>query len=121
MQRRLDTLNDELETMREQAAKSAANSWSNAKASAADHGEELRFLPIIQTPPEDISEVETTHYTEVTPPVAADTGVPTLEDTEKETIRRSLERNNGKRKATARELNISERTLYRKIREYGLE
>lgn len=45
----------------------------------------------------------------------------TLEDTERETIRRSLERNEGRRKATARELNISERTLYRKIKEYGLE
>ena len=45
----------------------------------------------------------------------------TLEDTEKETIRRSLERNDGKRKKTAEELQISERTLYRKIKEYGLE
>lgn len=45
----------------------------------------------------------------------------TLEDTERETIRRSLERNGGRRKATAQELKISERTLYRKIREYGLE
>ena len=45
----------------------------------------------------------------------------TLEDTERETIRRSLERNGGRRKATAQELNISERTLYRKIKEYGLE
>lgn len=120
MQRRLDSLTDELDSMREQAAKSSANSWNNAKASAADHAEELRFLPIIQSPSDNFNEVETTHYTEVTPPASA-AGVPTLEDTEKETIRRSLERNNGKRKATARELNISERTLYRKIREYGLE
>ena len=45
----------------------------------------------------------------------------TLEETERETIRRSLENNGGRRKATARELNISERTLYRKIKEYGLE
>lgn len=45
----------------------------------------------------------------------------TLEETERETIMRSLERNAGKRKATARELNISERTLYRKIKEYGIE
>lgn len=45
----------------------------------------------------------------------------TLSDTEKETIRQSLERNGGKRKAAAKELNISERTLYRKIKEYGLE
>ena len=47
--------------------------------------------------------------------------VRTLEDTERETIRRSLENNGGRRKATAQELNISERTLYRKIKEYGLE
>ena len=45
----------------------------------------------------------------------------TLEQTERDTIRRSLERNGGRRKATARELNISERTLYRKIKEYGLD
>ncbi len=51
----------------------------------------------------------------------ADASMMTLEDTERETIRRSLERNGGRRKATAQELKISERTLYRKIREYGLE
>ncbi len=45
----------------------------------------------------------------------------TLEDNEREMIRRSLERNGGLRKATARELKISERTLYRKIKEYGIE
>ncbi len=44
-----------------------------------------------------------------------------LEDTERETIRRALMRNNGKRKKTADELRISERTLYRKIKEYNLE
>lgn len=46
---------------------------------------------------------------------------PTLEQTERETIRLSLERNGGRRRATALELNISERSLYRKIKEYGLE
>jgi transcriptional regulator with PAS, ATPase and Fis domain len=45
----------------------------------------------------------------------------TLEDTERETIKRSLERNGGKRRKAAEELQISERTLYRKIKEYGLE
>lgn len=44
-----------------------------------------------------------------------------LEDTERETIRKALARNNGKRKKTAAELQISERTLYRKIKEYNLE
>ncbi len=45
----------------------------------------------------------------------------TLEDNERETIRRALLRNDGRRKAAADELQISERTLYRKIKEYGLE
>lgn len=44
-----------------------------------------------------------------------------LEEVEKEMIIRALERNNGKRKAAADELGISERTLYRKIKEYNLE
>lgn len=48
-------------------------------------------------------------------------GPVTLEDTERDTIAKALERNGGKRRDAARELNISERTLYRKIKEYGLE
>ena len=44
-----------------------------------------------------------------------------LEDAEKEMIKKSLERHNGKRKKCAEELKISERTLYRKIKEYNLE
>ena len=44
-----------------------------------------------------------------------------LNDVEKKTILMALERNKGKRRNAARELNISERTLYRKIKEYGIE
>ena len=44
-----------------------------------------------------------------------------LDDVEKEMIRKALERNHGKRKSAAQDLNISERTLYRKIKEYGLD
>lgn len=44
-----------------------------------------------------------------------------LEVIEKEMIIKALERHKGKRKEAARELGISERTLYRKINEYGLE
>ncbi len=44
-----------------------------------------------------------------------------LEDVEKEMIRKALERHNGKRKNAAADLKISERTLYRKIKEYNLE
>ncbi len=45
----------------------------------------------------------------------------TMQQTEKQAIEDSLRRNEGKRKAAAAELQISERTLYRKIKEYGLE
>lgn len=45
----------------------------------------------------------------------------TLDDYEREVVKRALERNLGRRKETARALGISERTLYRKIKEYGLE
>ena len=44
-----------------------------------------------------------------------------LEDSERELIRKALERNGNNRRKTAGELKISERTLYRKIKEYGLE
>lgn len=43
-----------------------------------------------------------------------------LQDKELELIKKSLERNKGKRKAAANELGISERTLYRKIKQYDL-
>jgi DNA-binding NtrC family response regulator len=45
----------------------------------------------------------------------------TLEDSEKDTIVAALERNGGSKKRAAAELNISERTLYRKIRDYNLD
>ncbi|MCC8171954.1 MAG: sigma-54 dependent transcriptional regulator [Parabacteroides sp.] len=44
-----------------------------------------------------------------------------LEDVEKEMIRKALERHGGRRKNAASDLKISERTLYRKIKEYNLE
>lgn len=44
-----------------------------------------------------------------------------LEEVEKDMIKRALERHKGKRRNAAQELKISERTLYRKIKEYGLE
>lgn len=44
-----------------------------------------------------------------------------LDDVEKEMIRKALERHHGKRKNAANDLKISERTLYRKIKQYGLD
>lgn len=43
-----------------------------------------------------------------------------LDSSERETIIRTLARNGGSRKRTALELKVSERTLYRKMKEYGI-
>ncbi len=84
----------------------------------ADHAGALVHVPKAAADP-DCSEAE---YTEL-PSQAPDSGdePATLEDTERELIRAALDRNDGRRKAAAKELNISERTLYRKIKEYGFE
>ena len=43
-----------------------------------------------------------------------------LETQELNIIKKALEKNRGKRKIAAKELGISERTLYRKIKQYDL-
>ena len=52
--------------------------------------------------------------------LADEPALTTMEEIERESIRRALERNNGSRKMAANELHISERTLYRKIKEFNL-
>lgn len=70
---------------------------------------------------------QTTHHTDETTTDDAETPIDvtpvtmTLDEIERQTIEQSLRRHNGHRKAVAAELNISERTLYRKLKEYGLE
>lgn len=44
-----------------------------------------------------------------------------LDEVEKDMIKRALAKHGGKRRGAAQDLNISERTLYRKIKEYNLE
>lgn len=44
-----------------------------------------------------------------------------MDEIEKEAIRKALKKYNGRRKEAAEELKISERTLYRKIKEYNLQ
>ncbi len=44
-----------------------------------------------------------------------------LVETEKELIKKALKKHNGRRKPAAKELGISERTLYRKIKQYDLQ
>lgn len=66
------------------------------------------------TTPDEPSEVQDISHE------AADDSL-SIEKKEKELIMRALRKNNNKRKYAARDLGISERTLYRKIKEYELE
>ena len=47
--------------------------------------------------------------------------MPTLEDSERDAVIAALKRNNGNKKRAAEQLNISQRTLYRKIHDFGLD
>ena len=114
MQHEIDALRNTVETL-------------SSKSSAVDiHAPEaIETLPrtLVKYHPamNEIISNDMEYQADVTDVQDAGASMMTLEDTERETIRRSLERNGGRRKATAQELKISERTLYRKIREYGLE
>ncbi|MBQ3913786.1 MAG: sigma-54-dependent Fis family transcriptional regulator [Paludibacteraceae bacterium] len=72
-------------------------------------------------PEPEVEETEAEEYhEEEAEPTTAPTNSPTMEDIEKESIRRALMRNQGSRKRAAEDLHISERTLYRKIEKFGL-
>lgn len=80
----------------------------NTSVPAVNH-----ITPVKVTPPEELPEVQdTAEYVEENL---------SLDEVEKEMIRKALERHHGKRKNAANDLKISERTLYRKIKEYGLD
>lgn len=84
----------------------------NAPKESAPGPDDFNPHLVIVPPADDEAEVP---YAELSDAPA------TLEENERELIRRALERHEGRRKAAAAELKISERTLYRKIKEYGLE
>jgi DNA-binding NtrC family response regulator len=76
------------------------------------------LVPAITAFPEHIQISPTLHeYANASEPAEPTS----LEERERQLICEALDRNNGRRKQTAQELGISERTLYRKIKEYGLE
>lgn len=89
-------------------------------------GESVSIIPVNNHPVRPKVEVidneddeeEDFHYAEASE-VSEKESVSLFEN-ELELIKKSLERNKGKRKAAADELGISERTLYRKIKQYDL-
>lgn len=132
MQRRLDDVTAELNALRRNDAHHTAPAPGNGTLIKSDASLTEHILPRFTTSsdnryhgfedatPVEAEEVVPEEQIPASPASGSDTPR-TLEDTERRTIAEALERNDGRRKATAKELNISERTLYRKIREYGLE
>ena len=112
LQSRIDSLQQQLEARGSHvAADTSAHILHDVKAEPVEP--EASFpTSLVVSPRRD----EVVGYAEVVPEAPS-----TLRDNEREMIRAALERNDGHRKAAAAELNISERTLYRKIKEYGIE
>lgn len=75
--------------------------------------------------PAEIASVHTPAFTPVNEHIQESEAVIeesfSIEEKEKELIIKALEKNHGKRKLAAKDLGISERTLYRKLKEYNLE
>ncbi|MDO5616881.1 MAG: sigma 54-interacting transcriptional regulator, partial [Cruoricaptor ignavus] len=70
---------------------------------------------IISNPSDDYGDVEDIEIEEAKPESLS------LQNNEKELIMRALEKHKGRRNRAADELGISQRTLYRKIKQYNLE
>lgn len=87
----------------------AVHEWEEAEASGLVH-----IGPSTSTPTPHHTVQSEPHEIEVEETLS-------LVESEKELIRKALAKHNGKRKYAARELGISERTLYRKIKEYNLQ
>jgi transcriptional regulator with PAS, ATPase and Fis domain len=81
---------------------------------------EMGIVPIVQQDPEEIEVINDENDKYRFAEVIEEEETLSLHDKELELIKKSLERHNGKRKLAAAELGISERTLYRKIKQYDL-
>lgn len=75
-------------------------------------------MPVVDEPYLQLHPLEESPIQEVE---AVEDETLSLEEVEREMIRKALERHHGRRKNAAADLKISERTLYRKIKEYNLE
>ncbi len=85
-----------------------------------ENGDSVGMKPVQMLPAkvEDFSSIPVVPVSEV---AAAHEPVRTLQDVSDDLIRRTLEKHEGRRKAAAAELGISERTLYRKIKELKIK
>jgi DNA-binding NtrC family response regulator len=77
-----------------------------------------QIVPVKRPAPYDIQSRERDNYIDEHEEVEESLSI---EDTERELIQKALKKYNNRRKNAAKELGISERTLYRKIKEYNLK
>lgn len=75
-------------------------------------------LPVYQPDPDEIDRGTEVEFSEDDPPTPDQ--VKTMDEVEREAIVNALQATDGHRKQAARLLDMAERTLYRKIRQYGL-
>ena len=94
------------ERMEENTAVSKSTDWSAPSWDSDLNTNSMEPVPLGVNDAQEVEEVEE---------------VLSLQDSEKELIRRALSKHRNRRKYAALELGISERTLYRKIKEYGLK
>ena len=90
---------------------------SEVMVAQRDEDQQVEYIPDEDT---TLIEAPVPEETVVEDVSIEDSAMTTMEDIERESIRRALQRNKGSRKMAAAELHISERTLYRKIKEYDL-
>jgi transcriptional regulator with PAS, ATPase and Fis domain len=99
-------------TFQETNSRAIKNLFREAKEESISHSE-------TETPSVDFSQHKAINNIQDTEEIIEESL--SLSDKEVEMIKKALEKYNGKRKMAAGELGISERTLYRKIKEYGID
>jgi len=112
-----DVINDNLDLFSDINYKPDSTIKSISQSVNLNSKQEENSISIL--PEVDLNDVEESNYEEIITP-SQDVTL-SLEKQEKEIIIRALRKNRNKRKYAAKDLGISERTLYRKIKQYDLE
>ena len=106
----IDLMENRSESITGDQAQTIRNLYNNDSGSFIPAGTPIKHIHVDHIDKENIQNTE--EYIEESL---------SLEDKEIELIIKALEKHNGKRKYAAHELGISERTLYRKIKEYDID
>lgn len=117
-------LRDEVEKLKQEVEQLKQDRRSTTHDTSTSATSLVAFRPATHTVAEEIEEAEEIiddfpmHHTTLS---QNKEDIPTKEEVEKELIRKALIRCQGHRKQAAEQIGISERTLYRKIKDYDLD